>query len=238
MDFVADIKKANTSKARVITRNAIEPKVIETKKAKNAPFEWVPTKKRRLSDRLFTNTLVATALLLCVTMARVAVDDPKAQSVFQTIQENVTLNLDESLGKLSFVSNFLPETALVFWNDSQSQTILSPVEGDIVHVWNAQEPYISMKSQVLDVRSAADGEVMSIAHGNDEEVILRVRHANGLETLYGNLQSCYVEEGDAVYKGDLIGRAMDDGEVFFELRQDGRAIDPTYSMISAIEANP
>lgn len=228
---MADLQKANVSKAQIIHRGlSAQPEKPAGIEKRKLPFQWVTQKKRRPSDRLFTNTLIATVLLLCVTAVRIASDQPQAHSVFQSIQQSVTLNLDEALGKLSFVSNILPEAALVFWNDSQPQTILAPVDGDIIHVFSAQEPYISMKGLIKDVHAAADGEVMSIAHGNGEEIIIRVRHPDGLETLYGNLQTCLVEEGSAVFKGDLIGETLQGDEVYFEMRRDGRAIDPTYHM--------
>ncbi len=222
-----EIKRASTGKAQIIHREPIE---ISMSKEELASFEWIQSPKKHPSQRLFSNIAIATALLICVTALRVANDQPQAQSVFQSVKDSVNLNLDETLGKLSFVSNLLPETALVFWNDNASVQVLAPVEGDIIHVWNVSEPYITMKSVVNQVRCVQDGEVMSISHGNDEELIVRVRHNNNLESIYGNLQTVFVGEGEAVYQEDLIGDVIPGTDLAFELRQDGRSIDPTYSM--------
>ena len=82
-----------------------------------------------------------------------------------------------------------------------------------------------------DIRAAADGEVMSIAHGPDEERIIRVRHDDGTEALYGNLQHCYVEAGQRVYAGEIIASLIGDQPLAFELRVDGRSVDPRGKMI-------
>ena len=166
-----------------------------------------------------------------------AKNEPNAQAVFQAIQEQINLDLDETLGKLTFVSNILPEASLVFWNADSSVPVTAPVQGDIRHVWSAEEPYISMAGATCDVRCGASGEVMAVAHGENEELMVRIRHEDGLETLYSNLETCLVSTGDIVQAGDLIGQVSEAQEVFFELRQDGRSIDPTYLM-KALEASP
>jgi Membrane-bound metallopeptidase len=225
---MSEIKRATTQKTHIINRAAPPPQAPVS-------FQWIPKKRRKITERLFANIVTATAVLLCVTVLRAANDHPRAQSVFRAVQDSVRLNLDEGLGKLSFVSNLLPETALVFWDSNTSTQILAPVEGDIIHVWNADEPYISMKSSINQVRCVMDGEVMSVSHGNDEELIVRVRHNNNFESIYGNLKTIFFQEGDAVYQEDLIGEMIGGKDVIFELRRDGRSVDPTYSMRSISE---
>lgn len=60
-----------------------------------------------------------------------------------------------------------------------------------------------------------------------------VRHKNGLETLYGHLQSYYVKEGQEVKAGQTIGAGGNTGRstgphLHFETRFQGHAFDPTY----------
>lgn len=60
---------------------------------------------------------------------------------------------------------------------------------------------------------------------------LVVRHANGLESLYGHLSKFLVKVGDEVKAGDLIGLGGNTGRstgphLHFELRYLGNAIDP------------
>jgi murein DD-endopeptidase MepM/ murein hydrolase activator NlpD len=82
------------------------------------------------------------------------------------------------------------------------------------------------------VVAAADGQVSyasSKMRGYGHAVI--VRHAGGIETLYAHNQELLVAEGAAVRRGQLIARSGHSGRVtaphlHFEVRKDGRAVDP------------
>ena len=141
---------------------------------------------------------------------------------------------DDSVGKLSFVNALLPESIQAVWNAETNIEVFSPVNGEIVHAWSRKEPYVLMNSSLRNVRAAEDGEVMSIAHGPDEERIVRIRHEN-CETLYGNLASTTLQEGDLVYAGDIFGQLMDGRALSFELRVDGRSVDPQGHMMPILE---
>ena len=84
-----------------------------------------------------------------------------------------------------------------------------------------------IQTKLSDVRAAADGEVMSIAHGLDEERIVRIRHDDASEAIYGNLASCLAQVGDRVYAGDVFASILEGEPLAFELRVDGRSVDPT-----------
>ncbi len=185
-----------------------------------------------LFDRLLRNIAIAGCLLLLVIAARNVGQEP-LQAAYAALQESVTLEWDESLGKLTFVNQLLPQEIRTVWSEQAAQDISLPVQGRVVHAWSRQEPYVSIGGGVSEVHAVLAGEVMSLAHGPDEELILRIRHEDGLETLYGNLAACYVEEGDAVYEGDVIGRRMDEAELVFDMRLDGRSIDPTEWLANA-----
>lgn len=185
-------------------------------------------------DRLIRNIAVAACLLLLVVAVRSVREEP-LQSVFSSLQKSVSLEWDESLGRLSFVNNLLPQDVRTVWSQQTDATLLTPLQGQVVHAWSQQEPYLGITGAVSEVRAAMDGEVMSVAHGPDEELILRVRHENGLETLYGNLSHCFVEEGDAVYAGDVIASLPQDTSLAFDLRREGRSVDPTKLLHEARE---
>ena len=225
------LPKAQVKPMHVVHRKPMGGPVIVPPKEteKENEMKWVKPRKKDFAERLTRNVAVAAALLLCAVAVRNAAL-PESKDVFSAIKDSVTLNLDESLGKLTFVSNLLPESALVFWDSNETVQVSAPVHGDIVHVFNEEEPYISLLGVSTDVRVAADGEVMNIAHGDGEERVVRIRHDSGLETLYGNLQECYVAEGDQVYEGDIIGETEAKQPVYFEVRRNGRSIDPVPMM--------
>ncbi|MCI5957366.1 MAG: M23 family metallopeptidase [Clostridiales bacterium] len=196
----------------------------------NAVLSELPLKKsigRRIiqADRLIRNLAVVGALALTVVAVKNA-GAPQAQSVFSAIQQSAGMEWDESLGKLSFVGGFLPEGIQAVWSEKEALTVFAPVMGETVHAWTRSEPYVEYAGTVADVRAVADGEVMSIAHGLDEERILRIRHDDETESIYGNLQNCYAQVGDRVYAGDVVARTLDGKPLAFELRKDGRSINP------------
>lgn len=180
-------------------------------------------------DKLVRNIAVMGALLLVVVAAKNAWGDD-AQSVFAGVKSAVSMDWDESLGKLSFVSNLLPKSVQAVWSEQTSISISAPVTGEVTHAWSEQEPYTELESVTSEVHAVQNGEVMSIAHGLDEELILRVRHDDGTESLYGNLATCFVDEGAYVFQGDVIAQKQKGKPLAFELRQDGRSIDPSAMM--------
>ena len=176
-------------------------------------------------DNLLRNVAVVGALLLVIVALRGA-GNPQAQSVFSAIQAGMNMEWDESLGKLSFVNNLIPESVQAVWGERNNLSVMAPCHGEIVHAWSRSEPYLEIQSSVADVRAVANGEVMAIAHGLEEEVIIRLRHDDHTESLYGNLAECYMDEGDYVFQGDIIAAVLRGKPLAFELRQDGRSIDP------------
>ena len=177
------------------------------------------------ADKLVRNLAVVGAMLLTVVAVKNA-GSPNAQSVFGALQASTDMEWDESLGKLSFVGGILPEGIQAVWSEREAITVFEPVSGETVHAWSQSEPYMAFMSQVRDVRAVADGEVMSVAHGLEEERILRVRHDDATESIYGNLLNCYAQEGDRVYAGDVIATTIEGKPLIFELRRDGRSINP------------
>ena len=201
----------------------------------NAQLTKLPERKNSFGnfflqfDSLVRNLAVVGGLVLVMLAVRNS-GVPQAQSVFSAIQDSAGIQWDESVGKLSFVSSILPEEIRDVWKETPIQSVFAPVSGDIVHAWSQEEPYLLIDGNSDDVRAADNGEVMSIAHGMDEERILRLRHADGSESLYGNLERCCVDVGTQVSAGDIIGTLVDQKPLAFEVRVNGRSVDVTYSL--------
>lgn len=89
------------------------------------------------------------------------------------------------------------------------------------------------------VMSAAPGVVFKVkgGDGNDYHYIL-IGHSDGMMTLYGHMYDIFVEEGDAVERGDIIGLSggapgtrgagylTTGAHLHFELIKDGVNVDP------------
>ena len=61
------------------------------------------------------------------------------------------------------------------------------------------------------VRAAADGVVTSARRSASYGNVLRLCHADGLETLYAHLQYAYVRPGEVVRAGQIVGTAGQTG---------------------------
>lgn len=185
-------------------------------------------------DQLVRNLVVVGCLFMLVVAVK-NTTTPEAQSVFGAIRSSAGIEWDESVGKLSFVNNLLPQSIQEVWSEKSAVSVFAPIGGNVVHAWSPQEPYVMIQSSVSDVRAADDGEVMSVAHGLEEERIIRIRHDDGVETIYGNLATCLVETGDRVYAGDVFAGLMEGCPLAFELRVDGRSIDPQGHLVQMEE---
>jgi len=92
-----------------------------------------------------------------------------------------------------------------------------------------------------EVKAAKDGEVIlarnsRTGYGN----VVVLRHDQGLTTIYGHMNVIIAQEGEAVRQGQAIGGVGSTGRstgphLHFELRQNGRPLDPMPHMPMTIE---
>lgn len=122
-----------------------------------------------------------------------------------------------------------------------------PVEGEITAAFSATEltynpiledwrthDGVDLSADVgTQVSAAADGSVSSITRQPATGTTLTIRHENGLQSVYGNLNpdTLCVAEGDSVRAGDILGcvGSTGDGEapcLHFAVLEDGVAVDP------------
>ena len=82
------------------------------------------------------------------------------------------------------------------------------------------------------VRAAENGTVIYVATGVEGYGnLILIRHSNGYVSAYAHLQAMSVKKGDAVSRGDAIGKAGMSGTVskpqlHFELRKGATPVDP------------
>lgn len=87
-------------------------------------------------------------------------------------------------------------------------------------------------SQGTPVRAAQGGVVAQARRSASYGNYLRIRHADGWETLYAHLQYLYVRPGEVVAPGQLLGTAGQTGRatgphLHFELLHRGQRCDPS-----------
>ncbi len=200
-----------------------------------APAEKSPPKHRRIriktrlsfQERLLRNSCLACAVLLGV-LALGNLNHPLAKKASDTIEQALTMeiDLDQSLGQLSFVQKLMPESALVFFNLSGESELQTPVEGKNTHVWTPNQPWLMFACTAGNpVHACKEGIVAAVSELSDGSFGILIDHGNGLESVSACLQSSEVQTGDHVARGTVIGTSSD--QLYFELQQAGEAVDPT-----------
>mgnify|MGYP000002860009 CR=1 FL=1 len=224
---------------------SVEWKVLPHPKAAKRRRAWKTKAFRRaagarkktpltLGEKLMRNGAVACALVLTV-MALQRIDQPWSRSATQGLQSVLTmdLNLDESLGKLQFVKDMMPESVLVFWNAGGQGSMIQPVKGSLSHAFDEQQPWTEYQCEAgAAVYAAAKGEVVSVGQSARGDWILMLQHEDGLQSVYGYLGQVLVEKGQELPAGAQLGVAGDEenARLYFELRENGVSVDPAERM--------
>ena len=203
-----------------IQKTEAEKAIGKTDANKPAPFLGFS-----FGERLARNLALSVMLVLTVTAVRTA-SLPSGQTVLTAVQDMINGQWDDHLGKIDFVSNFFPETVSVFFDTSSRASLTAPCFGEISHAWTQDEPFIAYQSENGRVYASAAGQVMSVAHSPAEELILRVRHEDGLETMYYNLMETAVQEGDQVTESSCLGVLLPGKDAVVEVRRSGLPINP------------
>ena len=188
--------------------------------------------KTRLSfqERLLRNSCLACAVLLGV-LALGNLNHPWAKQASSRIEHALTMeiDLDKSLGQLSFVQKLMPESALVFFNLNGSSELQKPVQAQLSHAYSPNQPWLIFTSNDGDpVCACSDGTVSAVSPLSDGSYGLLIDHGSGMESVTACLRTVEAQTGDQVLRGASIGTAA--GEIYFELQQGGTACDPTEKM--------
>lgn len=183
------------------------------------------------ADRLYKNTAVACALLLCI-MGLKNIDSPVTNRLTGALQKAVSMdmNLESSIGQLSFVQKMVPEAALVFLNLSANEKRTSPVEGEVLHAYSPKEPWTEYKSaDHADVYALKSGVAEACVKTDKGDYTLLIAHDDQTESLYAFLGSVLVSEGDRVDTDSPVA-ATGEGEharLYFEYRSQNSVTDPS-----------
>ena len=188
--------------------------------------------RTRLSfnDRLLRNSCLACAVLLGV-LALGNLQQPWAKKAAQGVQQALTMkvDLDESLGQLSFVRKLMPESALVFFNIGSESEFTPPVQAELSHSFSEGQPWLMFASEAgAPVYAVSEGVVAAVSPLSDGSCGVLIDHGSGLESVIAGLRDVQTQSGDSISKGSTIGTAA--GDIYFELRQNGTALDPTERM--------
>lgn len=182
-----------------------------------------------LMDKLMRNTAVACAALLML-LALGNVNRPWAQATTAQLRRVLTMriDLDESLGRLTFVQNLVPESAQVFWQMG-GDSLMLPTTGRVAHAYSKDQPWVEFAcSEQQRVSAAKDGTVAAVMQNDAGDWTVLIDHDDAAQTVYAYMAQALIEAGQPVVAGDIIGVTADaaDARLYFELRHEGVPKDP------------
>lgn len=188
--------------------------------------------RRRVSaaERLLRNTSVACALLLAV-LALKNIDTPVTNRITSALNQaiHMDLDLDETLGRLSFVENLMPESALVFFHTDTSARDDTPVSGSVAHEWSVAQPWLEYAADDgAPVYSLRDGTVAAASQSAEGDWTILIHHAGDAQTVYAYLADCNVSLGESVSERQVIGHCgtQDRARLYMEYRVGTEPADP------------
>ena len=114
-------------------------------------------------------------------------------------------------------------------SSSASAAMQMPVSGSIIREYSANNQGIDISAPVgTAVKAAASGTVAAITTNTDNVQIVVIRHPDELLSIYTHLDNLTVSKGDAVSRGQTIGkvRAGDPSFLHFEVRKGFDSVDP------------
>ena len=172
---------------------------------------------------------LSVAAFLCLGVGIYQLKNNPEDAVRVMKQVTADFEYDETLGRLQFVSNILPESAMVFMENSIERDMTRPHYADETHEWKPDEPWIEYRGEGK-VFACDAGYVMDVVKNRKDEYTVRLSHDMGYESVYSGLSQVYLTEDECVVSGEEIGR-VDDG-LAFEIRRDGMSICPAFSELN------
>lgn len=107
---------------------------------------------------------------------------------------------------------------------------MMPAQGEIIGKYSSSRKGIDIKAPVgADVVAASNGKVVYSGNGlKGYGNLIIIKHANGYLTAYALNKVNLVNVGQEVKCGDKIAKIGKTGVLHFELRKDGKPINPDY----------
>lgn len=189
---------------------------------------WISEKRTKgIPKQLLRRSGIFAAVSICIgTGVFLAVHYPKeSQSVMSHLTAD--FNYDESIGRLQFVSNILPDSAMVFLSTEETEVMAAPALAHQVHPWSSVEPWIEYTSPDA-ISACSGGEIVDVVKNRQNEYTIRILHENGYESIYSGLNTVCIREMDAVSAGQKIGTASEIAA--FEIRKEGLSVMPVFAV--------
>lgn len=164
--------------------------------------------------------IAVSVLLALVILLLNYIQLPFTQAIVGHVRTALTqeFDLDETLGKLKFVGDILPdEIKAVFGENSGQPVFATPARGELIHVFGEQislpEGDKVYSNQGIDIQTeknapffaSADGVVAAVEQHEIYGSSLWLDHGNYTFSFYGRCGDIDVKEGDRVKRGQKMG---------------------------------
>lgn len=181
-------------------------------------------------ERLLRNSCLACAVLLGV-LALGNVNQPWAKKAAAGVEKALTMkvDLDRTLGQLTFVKRLMPESALAFFDLAAEGEMRRPVQSALTHAYSADQPWLMFACEENEiVYMPADGVISAISPLSSGGYGVLIDHGEALESVLAGLEEVNVQVGDEVIRASQLGLCS--GELYYEMRLNGEACDPAEKM--------
>lgn len=185
-------------------------------------------------------------------MEKVAEQEDDEEEESQVTQgDNVQAEIEEQPEiiepEITSIDNSVQESPLVF---SEEEVLSWPVDGNVIIPYSMEQTvYFSTLDQYKynpaliiagevgeEVWAATDGEVTGITTDAQTGTTVTVNLGDGYEAIYGQLGEVFVEQGDRVNEGVLIGYlgeptkyySVEGCNLYFQLLKDGEPVNPLH----------
>ena len=137
-------------------------------------------------------------------------DSEPVQAALADIRQAATTEMDigESIGKLEFVGNFVPESVMVFWNAGE-KTLSAPLASASPLLTEEGWTLFEGKGVLL---AGGEGEVERVTELADGGYRLQIAYDNGLTGVAEPLRGVRVAAGERVHEGQSVGVPAQAGE--------------------------
>jgi len=174
---------------------------------------------------------------------------PIFQNAVYTIKSAITnqFDIDKTLGKLKFVSNYIPSLSSVFnyletttsqLSSKNNTDMLTPTEGYVLEKFSQQLQGIKiLGADYAYIRAATDGLVSEVGNSEKWGNYIVIRHNSGMEMRYAYCTKCNVKKGMNVIQNEIIGSIGSSKPslhniLYFEVRINNQPIDPMSKIIN------
>jgi murein DD-endopeptidase MepM/ murein hydrolase activator NlpD len=184
--------------------------------------------------RTWSRTLswqVSACLLICLMVIGMKmINAPATQAVLDGLDYAVNTPTDfDALGKLKFIDSLIDKSAAVFNGGTDEEPNFEwPASGEIAGTFVAEDSdhrgIVIRTDAGAAVTAALDGQVFYVGENSRWGRYIRMRHADGWDTIYGHVAPS-VKTGQDVLAGETLGFCVD-GELLFEIWRESVPVDP------------